>query len=93
MTVLIRIIAPPPSGFVPADVREAWVGVEMPAEPDNGEGEWSSDLNAGGYVVKGEDAVKALLDAGKDHAAACWSTPCTPRLLLFVASSCEEVRA
>lgn len=55
----IRITKTPP-GFADEDIRKAWVGVEMRAEPDKGDTCWSGDENAGGFVVVGIDAVKAL---------------------------------
>lgn len=64
----------------------------MPAEPDQGEsGGWDSDDNAGGYIVTGTDAVKALLDADKTEAALYWGSPVPPKILRFGADYCEVV--
>ena len=90
--MIIRIIKAPPSTIAPDDIREAWVGVEMPAEPDNHMPElWSGPVNAGGYIVTGDDAVKALLTSGKNEAASFWSAPIPPSKLRFAADCCEVV--
>ena len=95
MTVRIRITTAPPSNVAPDEIREAWVGIEMPAEPDQGDLEpgfsWSGGKNAGGYTVTGIDAVKALLDAGKVEACQFWSSPHPPSSLRFGADHCEIV--
>jgi len=92
MNVRIRITSAPPSRIAPDEIREAWVGVEMPAVPD-GEtvGTWIGNANAGGYIVIGVDAVEALSSAGKHEAAAFWGNPLPPSALRFGAEYCEVV--
>ncbi|MAZ67204.1 hypothetical protein CL652_00310 [bacterium] len=91
MPIRIRVTKTPP-GFADEHIRKAWVGVEMPAEPDDGDSEgWSGNENAGGYNVSGVDAVEALLDAGKTEAAQFWSSPVPPPSLRFGADYCEVV--
>lgn len=91
MSVRIRINKTP-LGFVDESLREKWVGVEMTAEPDSGEdGGWSSDENAGGYVVRGVDAVEALRDAGEEGAAMFWGSPVPPLKFRFSADCCEVI--
>jgi hypothetical protein len=87
----IRITKTPP-GFADEHIRDAWVGVEMPAEPDKGDLQgWSGNENVGGYNVSGVDAVEALLDAGKTEAAQFWSNPVPPPSLRFGTDYCEVV--
>lgn len=91
MSVRIRIIKTPP-GFASERIRNAWVGLEMPAEPDKGELKgWSGNENAGGYVVSGVDAVNALLAANKTEAARFWSSPVPSNGLRFGADYCEVI--
>lgn len=90
MTIRIRIIKTP-QGFADKHIRQAWIGIEMPALPDEGEAEgWSGNENAGGYTVSGTDTVDALRDAGKKEAAKFWSYPVPPPSLRFSAD-CGEV--
>jgi hypothetical protein len=92
MNIRIRIVKAPPSTIASDSIREAWVGVEMPAMSDKDESEsWSSAENVGGYVVTGNDAVEALLASGKDEAASFWSTPIPPSKLRFAVDCCEVV--
>lgn len=87
----IRIIKTPP-GRADQHIRDAWVGIEMPAKPDKrGVEGWDGDDNAGGYIVSGVDAVEALNAAGKTEAAVFWSNPMPPVSLRFGADYCEVV--
>jgi|GEM_PF-1545500 len=91
--MLIRIkITKVPLGFAPDHIREAWVGLEMPAKQDDGEMEWDGGENAGGYVVDGVDAVNALVEAGQREAAEFWGHP-IPQFskLCFGADYCEVI--
>ena len=71
----IKIISTPP-GFAPEEIREQWLNVEIPLAqnpiPEGKEVARIGNDNAGGYQVKGSDAVQALRDAGKDQAADFW---------------------
>lgn len=71
----IKIIDVPP-GFAPEHIRKQWVGIEIPLAqnpiPEGKEVARIGNDNAGGYQVKGVDAVKALKEAGKDEAADFW---------------------
>ncbi len=95
MTIQIRITAAPPSNVAPDEIREAWVGIEMPAirdEPDGGGGAgWVGDSNVGGYLVKGVDAMQALVNAGKTEAFDFWNDLPPIEQLCFGADFCEAV--
>ena len=89
--MLIRITKTPP-GSADEHIREAWVGVEMHAEPDKGDLKgWSGNENVGGYNVSGIDAVNALLATGKTEAAQFWNNPVPPHSLRFGAEYCEVI--
>ena len=95
MTVRIRITNAPPSNVAPDDVREAWVGVEMPAiadQPDGGGGAgWVGEDNIGGYLVSGDVAFSALAEAGKQTAVDFWYSQPYIAQLRFGADYCEVV--
>ncbi len=71
----IKIIDIPP-GFAPEEIRKQWLNVEIPlAQNPILEGKEIARIgsdNAGGYQVKGVDAVQSLRDAGKNEAANFW---------------------
>jgi hypothetical protein len=93
MPVRIKITAAPPSNVAPDEVREAWVGVEMTAMPDDGnDGDaWVGEGNIGGYRVKGAAAMYAIEEAGKDEALAFWKNLPHINELRFDADCCEVV--
>lgn len=91
----IRVITTPP-GFARKAIREAWVGTEIPIvsgeEAAVAERTFdSSGANVGGYIVRGIDAVQALLDLNLQEAATHWSSPQPPRYLRFAKECCEEI--
>ena len=90
MPVRIRITKIPP-GSAPEIIRKQWVDVEMPAVHDTDNADWGDNSNIGGYVVVGNDAVDALLDAGRLTAAQFWGSPVPPPQLRFGADYCEVV--
>lgn len=68
----IRIVAVPP-GFAPKEIRQQWVGVEIPLSGEDPTGGiWVGTGNENGYVVSADDAISALRNAGKDDAADFW---------------------
>jgi hypothetical protein len=73
----IKIIAVPP-GFAPPEIRERWVGVEIPTPTDDelrANRPSSAGIgheNEGGYLVRRESAIQALRAAGKESAARFW---------------------
>jgi hypothetical protein len=104
-TTRIRIVEPPP-GEAPADIRAAWVGLELPTLGDR-DGP-SSHIVAGvlsgeeatfavGYAVSGRAAVELLAGHAPD-AAAWWRTNAPHVLrngfqLVFPADVCRKVDA
>lgn len=87
----VRIIQVP-AGFASEEIRQQWVGVEMPVFEGElpRDGMWSGAENVNGYVVAMSAAVKALQDAGKDDAANFWKHFSTP-LLRFNEQDCEPL--
>lgn len=69
----IRIVSTPP-GFAPKEIREQWIGVEIPLSEKDVEpgGAWTGTENIDGFVVFTEDAVQALRDFGRHQAADFW---------------------
>jgi hypothetical protein len=101
--VRIRIINTPP-GDAPEEIRQAWVGLELPLAPgEHGPRAMDtagvvSQLPAGvrmGYAVEGRVAVDLL--ASHAPAAAAWWRTHTPEVLastywlVFPAETCEKV--
>jgi len=91
----IRITKTPP-GFADPKIRAQWVGVEIPLIEGTEAAEAESamprsSLSAGGYIVRGEDAVLALADAGKREAAAFWSNPVPAAHLRFARDCCKLI--
>lgn len=91
----IRIVTTPP-GFAKEAIRQLWVGAEIPIVSGDealvAEKTFdSSGANAGGFIVRGPEAVQALLDLGRSEAAAHWSSPVPPRYLRFAKECCEEI--
>jgi len=91
----IRIIKTP-VGFADETVRAQWVGVEIPLVSDKEAAATEAQMDpkspsAGGYIVRGEDAVQALIDAGKQEAASFWARPVPPPHLRFGRECCEVV--
>ena len=91
----IRIITTPP-GFADPKIREQWVGIEIPLIEGKEAAEAESamprsSLSASGYIVRGEDAVLALVDVGKHEAAAFWSNPVPSPHLRFARDCCELI--
>lgn len=92
-----------PSGQAPLEIREQWVGVELPSIGRSqsqscgvlgGEGHAE---NQGGYEVPLVDALQALHDAGRAEAVTWWSAWAQfmtfRAILVFGADFCEEIRA
>jgi hypothetical protein len=89
----IKIIDTPP-GFAPEEIREQWLGIEIPlAEnpiPADKVVARIGGQNAGGYQVKGTDAVEALKDAEKFEAAEFWK-PYASGNFTFKQEVCELI--
>jgi hypothetical protein len=89
----IRIKGVPP-GFAPPEIREQWVGIEIPlptedelkANPPSGFG--IGNANEGGYPVLTKTAIEALLESRRTRAAAFWSK-FDGTYLLFKKEVCE----
>jgi hypothetical protein len=93
----IRIVKAPP-GIAPRDIREKWVGVEIPlaTEEEKREQPPSRKLRVGcsnlnGYIVLRRKAVIALREAGKNDAAAFWERLPFGRYLEFEKEVCEVI--
>jgi hypothetical protein len=98
MSGKIRIIGVPP-GQAPVEIRQAWVGLELPVI----EGEVTQNIpigvfggpaeNSGGYRVDGQKAIELL--GQKSPTAAEWWKQNAPwallRPLLFAKEVCEEI--
>lgn len=78
MTKKIRITKTP-AGFAPQEIRDQWVGVEIPlmnqedADKLQNSGQWNASEQHGGPIVHIEDAINALKQAGKTEAASFWN--------------------
>ena len=74
----IRIIGVPP-GQAPLEVRKQWVGLELPVdgtppEPSHQMGaRFGQPENLGGYRIRTEDAMLALVEKAPD-AASWWNS-------------------
>ena len=91
----IRITKTPP-GFADEAIRAQWVGVEIPLVSEDEAAKVESEMNpkspsAGGYIVRGVDAIQSLKDAGKEKAAAFWANPTPPFHLRFAKDYCEVI--
>lgn len=72
------------------------MGIEIQLAPRDEAAKALADLSpksasAGGYVVRGMDAVESLYQAGKHDAAAYWDIPVPPPYLVFARDCCELV--
>ena len=89
----IKIIEVPP-GFAPEYIRKEWVGIEIPLAENYITKEKETlrigNENADGYQVKGEDAVKALSEAGKAETALFW-LPYASGNFMFKKNVCELI--
>ncbi|HVS39553.1 MAG TPA: hypothetical protein VMS17_28610 [Gemmataceae bacterium] len=98
----VRIIQTPP-GEAPDDIRRAWVGVELPLRPGEGQPRRMESVGAvsnegpavaDGYIVDGASAVNAL--AAQSPEAAAWWRQNAPHVvapgyrLFFPAEVCER---
>ena len=93
MSVRIRVTATPPGTVSPLMVRQAWVGLELPATPNVEEDEWTGEENVVGYVVSKVDAIEALLGAGHKSAADFWVSMTPITQFAFDAKDCEVIEA
>lgn len=92
----IKIIATPP-GFAPEEIRDQWVGVEIPLpteeqiaeDPPSGVG--IGNQNQGGFLVLTSDAIKSLQNAGKNTAVSFWESAGIGRYLRFRKEICKEI--
>lgn len=90
-TVTIRITAIPPGTVSPLMVRQAWVGLELPATPNVEEDEWTGEEHIVSYDVSKVDAIEALLGARRKAAVDFWlSLPVITRFT-FDTKDCELV--
>ena len=88
----IRIIGIPP-GFAPKEIREQWVGIEIPLTnpiPKGKESFCVGNSNKDGYQVKGTDAVEALINAKKTEAVNFWR-PYSTGNFVFKKEICELI--
>lgn len=93
----IRIIETPP-GFAPLNIREEWIGVEIPllsseqlaADPPS-RGLRVGNENVDGYVVSINAAITALREAGKERAADFWASLPLGSYLEFNRRVCQLV--
>jgi len=89
----IKIIAIPP-GFAPQEIREQWVGIEIPLSknpiPHGEESFRSGSENGDGYQVLATEAIVALRNAGKNDAANFWKN-LAGGTLVFKKDLCELV--
>jgi hypothetical protein len=92
----IKIIATPP-GFAPANIREQWLGIEIPLPtPEEIAGNPPSrsgigNANSDGHLVLMAAAIDALRQAGKEEAAEFWELLPLGTYLQFRQSVCEIV--
>ncbi len=92
----IKIIAVPP-GFAPEEIRQAWVGVEIPLvteeelSVDPPVATFGTAENAGGYMVTFGDAISALREARKEPAAVFWEDMSLGIYLEFNKNVCQLV--
>ena len=90
----IYIVNTPP-GLAEEHIRKAWVGIVIPLaseeEVDKAARQSGTPRESVvGYVVRGTDAVRALIDAGKNEAASYWSRPVSPAYLEFARECCKK---
>lgn len=92
----IRITKAPP-GFAAPEIREQWVGVDipLPSEEEIAE-DPPTDIsigtaNAGGYLVLKDKAIEALRLSGKNDAADFWASLPIGRYLRFKKECCELI--
>ena len=90
----ITITAIPP-GFAPLEIRKEWVGLkiltptdaQLRANPPLGMGIGNS--NTGGFIVRRDDAITALHNAGKNPAANYWIMLALGEYFIFKREVCE----
>jgi len=88
------IVTTAPPGFAPENIREQWVGVELPVEDElgNGSGFRTGAENSDGYRVNSFDALKALKAAEKNEAFEFWELRLSPKaMLVFKKEFCDEL--
>ena len=94
----IRITSTPP-GFAPLEIREQWVGVEIPLASSADFERNAPGLlrlgteNLGGYRVTGVAAISALESAGKNDAASFWRGLPNWSIYLEFSRNCAELIA
>ena len=91
----VRVTSRPP-GLAPDHIRDEWVGVLMPRVVGETAERVLARLSpdspaAGGYVVRGPDAIAALLAYFREEAATYWTTTAVPPYLVFPRDNCDEV--
>jgi hypothetical protein len=98
----VKITSVPPGG-APLEIKQAWVGLELPLEEIREPGVMRSvsggkpdPKSFGGFPVRTTDAIQALRDAGKKKAADWWQnwfegSGGTGRTLVFAATCGEFV--
>lgn len=92
----IKIIATPP-GFAPEDIRNQWVGVEIPLptkeqlaeDPPSSFG--SGNQNQGGHIVLTSDAITSLEQSEKHSTVAFWQSLGLGKYLRFHKDCCEVI--
>ena len=91
----VRVTSRPP-GLAPDHIRDGWVGVLLPRVVGETADAVLAQLSpnspaAGGYVVRGADAVAALAAYFREEAATYWTTTAVPPYLVFPRDNCDEV--
>ena len=92
----IRIKEIPP-GFAPAEIREEWIGVEIPLATEeelkaNPPISRFGNANGDGYQVLTEKAIYALRHSGHPRAADFWEYfPGSGHYLVFAKNICELI--
>lgn len=89
--IRIRITVIPPGTVSPLMVRQAWVGLELPAVQNFEEDEWTGNENAVSYDVSKVDAIEALLGARCKDTADFWLSLPLIKSFTFGARDCELV--
>lgn len=89
----VRVTSRPP-GLAPDHIRDGWVGVLLPRVVGETADAVLAQLSpnspaAGGYVVRGADAVAALAAYFREDAVAYWSP--IPLCFVFPRDNCDEV--
>lgn len=97
--VLVKVVKPPLDES-PKWVREAWVGMQLPAHARRSDGGWRNRVHsrqAPVFEVRTADAVEAFRQEGRHAAAQWWAGHALlrrggPKTLVFADGECRVVR-